>query len=269
MSFRASGAQLVGIDVDQEGIRTDALARTLRSRTLKLVYTTPAAQMPTGVLLSNARRQALLELADDTQTPILEDDYDSEFRFGNPPQPALKTRDRAGQVIYVGTFSKALFPTLRLGYLVAARPLLTRLATARFATALGGDALTQAAITELLASGALERHVRELRKRYTTRRAALLASLEDSMPEGTIWTEPHGGLAVWVSLPPDIDAGSVYRSAREHGIHYLRGEACYFDGRRSGSLALSFANQSPDRIAEGVARLSEIASGHRLARRSA
>jgi GntR family transcriptional regulator / MocR family aminotransferase len=133
LAFRAAGADLLGVGVDDEGLRVADLERLLRVRRPKLVVATPAVHMPTGVALSDARREALLALADREQLPLVEDDFDGELRLAGPARPALKTLDRGEQVLYVGTFSKALFPGLRLGYLVAAPALIARLATLRFA----------------------------------------------------------------------------------------------------------------------------------------
>jgi DNA-binding transcriptional MocR family regulator len=268
-SVRAAQGRLLGIDVDAEGLRVDRLARLLRAQRLKGVYVTPAAQHPTGAVLSEPRRRALLELADAYQLPVIEDDYDSEFRFGDPPLPALKTRDPAGQVVYLGTFSKALFPGLRLGYAVAARPLLERLVLARFASDFGSDALAQAAVAELLESGALERHLRRLRRLYAARREALLAALEESMPGDLRWTRPRGGLGVWLGLPPDVDPRAFHAAARERGIAYGRGELAYADGRGADQLLLSFVHQDAARTAEGVAALAECVARARALRRSA
>jgi DNA-binding transcriptional MocR family regulator len=255
-AFRGCGAQLVGVAVDGEGLRTDALARVLRSRRAKLVYTTPSAQFPTGAVLSEARREALLDLADEHHVPVFEDDYDSELRYGGPPLPALKTRDPAGRVIYVGTFSKALFPGLRLGYVVAARPLLARLVLAKGLADFGSDAVAQAVVAELLASGVLERHVRRLRKLNSARRAAMLAALEATMPEGVRWSEPRGGHTVWVTLPESVDPEALSVSAAEDGIAYFRGPAYSLDERGRRCLALAFVNHEPEAIAEGVERLA-------------
>jgi GntR family transcriptional regulator/MocR family aminotransferase len=269
MTFQAGGARLIGIDVDDQGLRTDVLARALRSKRIKLIYTTPAAQMPTGAVLSDARRRALLELADETQTPILEDDYDSEFRFGDPPRPALKTEDAAGQVIYVGTFSKAFYPGLRLGYVVAAPELLARLALARFWASRGPDLVSQVAVAELLESGAFERHVRKIRSHYAARRAALLEALAESMPEGARWQRATGGLLVWLSLPKGMDSERVAEQAAAEGIAIEPSRAFFIDGRGSGQLALSFANHDPEMIREGIARLGRVVESRRLRRRSA
>lgn len=274
-AFRAARAELVGIEVDAEGLRVDQLARALRSRRIKLVYTTPSAQHPTGVVLSGARRRALLALADEQQLPVLEDDYDSELRYGDPPLPALKTRDPAGQVLYLGTFSKALFPGLRLGYLVGARPVLARLARLRFSQDFGSDALAQAAVAELLASGALERHLRRLRRLYGERRAAMLEALRASLPEGARLAEPRGGHAVWLALPSHVDPEAVYADACRAGITYMRGELAYLPGASGGArrgrheLALAFVNQDVECIREGVQAFARIVSRHAAHRRSA
>ncbi len=268
LAFRAAGAQVIGIDVDEEGLRTDQLARALRGRRIKLIYTTPAAQLPTGVVLSEGRRRALLELADETQTPILEDDYDSEFRYADSAAdvapPALKTWDSAGQVIYVGTFSKAILPGLRLGYAVGARPLLERLAIARFTSTLATDAISQAAIAAMLESGGLERHVRKLRRHYAARRDALLTALAAEMPDDAHWSKPRGGLQVWLTLPPGVSGEAVRQTARAVGIVYSPGEACFMSSGGENQLVLSFANQNPEAIAAGISELAAIVSDARL-----
>jgi DNA-binding transcriptional MocR family regulator len=258
IAFAAAEAHVVGVGVDDEGLRSDELARILRARRVKLVFTTPAVQSPTGVMMSSQRRRALLALADEYQVPLLEDDYDSELRYGGPPLPALKTEDAAGQVIYVGTFDKALFGGIRVGYVVASPPLLLRLALSRWASDMQTNLVTQAALAELLASGAFERHVRRVRAVYAARRAALLAALARHMPRGTRWVEPAGGNAVWVTLPASRDGATLAARALEAGVAYTRGEAFFLDGGGAQHLHLCFAALEPSRIEEGVARLGEL-----------
>jgi GntR family transcriptional regulator/MocR family aminotransferase len=249
---------VVEVGVDAEGLRTDELARVLRTRRVKLVYTTPAAQSPTGAVLSDPRRRALLALADEHQVPVLEDDYDSELRYEGAPIAALKTLDRAGQVIYVGTFSKVLFPGLRVGYVVAARPLLEKLALARWNADVTTNVLTQAALAHLLATGALSRHLRRVRAVYAERLASMLATLERTMPAGTEWTRPRGGHSVWLTLPTDVDADALWQSALDAGVRYSPGDVFCGEGRGRRHLALSFANQAPSAIAEGIAVLGGL-----------
>ncbi len=257
LAFQARGANLVGVGVDEEGLRTGELARVLRARRVKLVFTTPAVQSPTGVVLAETRRRELLALADEHQVPVFEDDYDGELRLGGPVVPALKTLDRAGQVIYVGTFSKALLPGLRVGYVVADRALVARLAVARLAAGLQSATVTEAALAELIESGALERHVRRLRKRHLERRDALLAALAEELPPGSHVTKPAGGTTVWVTLPGVFDAEALEQESRAREVTYVRGDGFFVDGRGRESLALSFANLFPDELRAGTQRLGQ------------
>jgi len=262
LSFRACGANLVGVGVDAAGLRTEELARLLRARRVKLLYTTPAVQSPTGVALAETRRQDLLELADQYQVPILEDDYDSELRLAGPAAPALKTLDRAGQVVYVGTFSKALFPGLRVGYLVAARPLLDRIAVAHLAANFQTSTLAQAALHELILAGSFERHVRCVRRLYAERLAALLGAVGRELPQGTLATPPVGGTSLWVQLPPRAEPDAIWTAALEAGVAYSRGDAFFLDGSGSDFLSLGFANLSAARILEGMSVLGPIVRAH-------
>jgi DNA-binding transcriptional MocR family regulator len=258
MTFRAYGARVVGVGVDDEGLQVEELARILRVRRAKLVYVTPSAQAPTGAILSERRRAALLEVSDQYQLPVFEDDYDSELRFQSPPIAALKTRDEAGRVIYAGTFSKALFPGLRVGYVVAPRSLLGRLATYRMLSDFSTDGVAQAAVLELMLSGTLERHIRRQRRLYTRRRNVLLEALENWMPAGTRFTRPQGGHAVWLTLPPEVDGVALHAAAQAAGIAYPRGDFYSIDGRFSDCFALSFTNQTEAAIEAGVAELAGL-----------
>jgi GntR family transcriptional regulator/MocR family aminotransferase len=260
MVLAAAQANVVGVGVDEEGLRTDELARVLQARRVKLIYTTPAVQNPTGVTLSDARRSELLALVDHHQAPLLEDDYASELRYGEPPIAALKTSDAGGQVIYVGTFSKVLFPTLRVGFVVAAKPLLRKMVLARMAGDFATSMPAQVAVAEMLRSGALDRHVRRVRRLYGRRLRALVTALSCTMPEGVRWTEPRGGHILWLTLPAAGDA--VFRDASAAGIAYSSGTAFHVDGQGADHIALSFACMPSARIAEGVEKLAAIVRRH-------
>ncbi len=263
LAFAARGAHIVPVAVDAGGLRTDALARVLRGRRVKLVYATPAVQAPTGVALAPERRAELLALAEEHQCAVVEDDYDSELRLRGPAAPALARDDAGGRVLYLGTFSKALFPALRLGYLVAAPPVLRRAAALVGAAHFGGGLLAQAALAELLRSGALERHVRRVRRLYAERLEALLAALAEHFPPGTRFARPAGGTAVWVELPPEVDAEALALAARDAGIALTRGEVAYHEDGGRSALYLCYASLPPAAIAEGIARLGRIAARKR------
>lgn len=257
LAFRAAGADLLGVAVDDEGLRVAELERLLRVRRPKLVVATPAVQMPTGVALSDARRAALLALADREQVPIVEDDFDGELRLAGRARPALKTQDPGEQVLYVGTFSKALFPGLRLGYLVGARAFVERLATLRFAGSMQAPLVDQLAVAALLEAGLLERHVRRVRKRLAERMRALLDALANELPEARV-REPAGGTSAWVELPPGTDLTGLAAQAAAQGIAYAPGESCRLDGEGPPALLLSFATLEPDAIRAGVAALASL-----------
>jgi DNA-binding transcriptional MocR family regulator len=217
--------------------------------------------------MSPERRDVLLELADEYQVPVFEDDYDCELRYGGPTLPALKANDPAGHVIHAGTFSKVLFPSLRLGYVVAARLLLERLVMLRAVADFGCGVVEQAALATLLATRGLERHVRRIRKHYGERLDAVLEALAKEMPEEVAWTRPRSGHVVWLTLPAEIDPDRLQQAALDRGVAYTRGEAFYFDGRGGDRVLLSFAASAPAVIAEGIARLAAVIREQTASRR--
>jgi len=258
LAFRAAGATVVGIGVDGEGLCVDELARVVRTRRPKLVYVTPSVQVPTGVALSPARRRALLELSDRAQMPIVEDDFDCELRTNVATESALAAQGGGDRVVYAGTFSKALFPGLRVGYVVAAPPLLRALSLLRLASTFQPSLVDQMALAELLARDSLERHVRRVRKRYAERGRAMADALAEALPDGARFALPCGGNAIWVELPRSVDANALAVAAAERGIAYGAGDAFRVDGDGPPAMHLSFATLAPDAIRAGVAELGEL-----------
>jgi GntR family transcriptional regulator/MocR family aminotransferase len=260
LAFRAAEAHLLPIPVDGQGLRVDALERALRSRRVKLVYATPAVQCPTGVSLSEGRRAELLALAENHQTPVIEDDYDGELRHEGPVVPALKTRDEAGQVITIGTFSKAVLPGLRIGYVVAAPELMSRLGEAKLTADFGTSALEQAALTRWITSGGLDRHVRRLRHDLRTRVQVAGKALAE-MPPGTVHHPPAGGHALWIQLPEGLDPRALRARAARAGV--ILDDPSHFaaSGKAPAAIALSIVGQEVPELREGIARL--VVCAHR------
>lgn len=255
LAFRGAQAHLLPVAVDDAGMRVDDLLRLARTRRIKLIYATPAVQMPTGAAMSEPRRRALLELADREQIPILEDDYDGEFRGEGPIIPALKTADAAGQVIYVGTLTKALFPGLRLGYVVAAPQLLDRLARVRFAANFQPALLDQIAAAEFIKCGDFGRHLRRLRKRHTQKREALLRALEEFMPEGTAWNRPAAGTTLWITLPAGVGLDALARLTESRGLAFGRGDLFRLGSGEPQGIGISFGALTAAQIRSAAAIL--------------
>jgi GntR family transcriptional regulator/MocR family aminotransferase len=212
-AFLGSGADMIPVPVDQHGLVVEAgIARAPATR---LVYLTPSHQFPLGVTLSLARRIALLDWARRADAYILEDDYDSEYHYTRRPLPALQALDHDGRVIYIGTFSKALFPALRLGYLILPPPLVGAFRTVRNLIDTHPPMLEQAVLADFIVEGHFARHLRKMRSLYAERRAALIEAareidLEIHPPEAGI----HG--IAW--LPEGMDAISLVREAANQGV---------------------------------------------------
>ncbi|HET6971843.1 MAG TPA: PLP-dependent aminotransferase family protein, partial [Phenylobacterium sp.] len=213
-------------------------------------------QFPLGVTLSLARRKALLAWAQKTGAVVVEDDYDSEFRFGGRPLDALQTLDRQASVFYVGTFSKSLFPALRLGYVVTPAWARAALIEARRTADGRGPVDSQETLAAFIAEGHLARHVRRMRKVYGERRDRLLDALDRRMPGRVL--PAAAGLHLALELPPDIDAQALAARAAEAGVA-VRALA-RFDaggGPRNG-LVFGYGVIAPERVDEGVRRIAAL-----------
>jgi GntR family transcriptional regulator/MocR family aminotransferase len=250
--FRAIGAQVVGVPVDSEGLMVHKLPSAI-----KLVYVTPSHQFPLGVTLSLARRRALLEWAKTAGAVIIEDDYDSEFRFGGRPLESLQGLDRTGVVIYVGTFSKVLFPGLRLGYVVAPDWLQESLVAAKWITDRHTSALEQAVMSDFVADGHFGRHLRRMQRVYGERRSALLDALHRQAGEGLSIFPSDAGLHLSALLPKDFDVDELVRRGTEAGVGLYSLAPFYLKSAKPG-LVFGYGACSVEDIEEGCRRLRAL-----------
>jgi GntR family transcriptional regulator/MocR family aminotransferase len=256
--FRSLGAQLLPVPVGPGGLSLDHLERLLERHAPKLLYCQPNAHNPTGLTLDAAARGDLLALASRHRLPIVEDGFDGGLYYDDPPAAPLAAGDRQGLVIFIGTFSKVLFPGLRLGWIVAPRPLLERLEAAKQLSDIHTSPLIQAAIFHFCQGRFLDRHLARLREEYGRRRRLLLSALERHLPRSVRWTIPHGGFTLFCWLPEGMDAGALLQRALERGVAFTPGSVFYADGEGAHSLRLSFSSVSVSRVEEGVRRLSEV-----------
>lgn len=250
--FRASGARLVPVPVDHEGLVTDALPRTGSAR---LLYLTPSHQFPLGVTLSLARRLAVLRWAAETGGFVLEDDYDSEFRYDGRPLAALHGLDSAGRVIYLGTYNKVLFPGLRLAYLILPPALVDAFAAARRLSDGTSPPLLQAALAEFLASGQFSAYLRQARIYYAAVRDELLGALASHLGENLPLGPSDTGLQVALHLPAETDDRALRRSLPPLALGVTALSRYYLGEPRRG-LLLSYGATPPERLAGDVAVLA-------------
>ncbi|HEX3762893.1 MAG TPA: PLP-dependent aminotransferase family protein [Kofleriaceae bacterium] len=255
-ALERAGARLVGVPVDAGGIDVDALARICARTAVRLLYVTPHHQYPTTVVLTAGRRARLLALARRHRIAILEDDYDHEFHYEGRPVLPLATMDRHGVVVYIGTLSKILAPGLRLGFVVAPRPLIDRLARERFLVDRQGDHALELAIAELIEDDELGRHTRKMRRIYHARRDALAAALRDQLGDRVRFLVPTGGIALWVETP-GIDADRWYKRGLAHGVVFQPGSTFSLAGKRIPAARFGYAACTEAEIRLAVRRLAQ------------
>jgi GntR family transcriptional regulator / MocR family aminotransferase len=252
--MQSLGARVVPVPVDDEGLVVDALPRQAR-----LVYTTPSHQFPMGVAMSLARRRALVEWAARHRSAVIEDDYDTEFRYTPRPLEPLQTLDRHGRVIYVGTFAKTMLPLLRTGFLVAPASLRPALLAARQLSDWHGDRPTEAALAAFLDEGFLARHVRRAGSAYAGRRAALLAAAEAHLANWFVPAPSAAGLHVALRVHPEVEIslGTLVERAAEVGIGVQTLSDFSADAAHRG-LVLGFGAIATERIGPGIRRLADL-----------
>jgi GntR family transcriptional regulator/MocR family aminotransferase len=258
--FVAAGGVAVPVPVDADGLRTGSLP------TARLAYVTPSHQFPLGSVLSAARRRALLAWAARTRAYVIEDDYDGEYRHDIAPIPPLQTLDPAS-VIYAGTLSKTLSPTLRLGYLVVPAALSRAFVEAKRLTDRHTPLPEQDALADLLASGAYERHVRSIRRRNTERRAVLLQALADLCPAVTIAGADTGlHVVAWIDGVAADREPAIIETARAAGVGLYPVSPMY-DATEprpaAAGFVLGYAGLDPDALRRGVAVLATVLAEHR------
>lgn len=252
----AGGAELVPVGVDEEGMSVSSLRR--RGGRVRAAYVTPSHQYPLGTSMTAARRLALLDWARRAGAWVLEDDYDSEYRYVSRPLGALQGMDGHARVIYIGTFSKVLFPALRVGYLVVPPSLRQRFIDAREAFDLFSPTLYQLALAEFLREGHLARHLRRMRGVYLERRDALLSGLVRHCGDRVTLHNADAGLHVAVLLAAGLDDGEVVRRMAERGLTATALSTCYVGTARRSGLLLGFAGSTERRLLEATRVLGEV-----------
>ena len=256
--FESVGARLSGLPLDEEGIAPGAVARAAARGRAKLLYATPTLHNPTTASLSLPRRRALLEEASEAGLLVIEDDWAGGLRFEGDDPPTLRALDSESRVIYLSTFAKKLIPGLRIGWIAAAREVVERLAVLKQISDCCSSALVQAALVEFCRTGDLDRHLRRIRAAYLTRRDRMLAALRRHAPARVTWSEPAGGLFLWVRLPAGVDTAAIQAEAEARGVLISVGDPFYIEGRGPASLRITFASARPAEIDRGIQILGTI-----------
>lgn len=257
--FDLHQARLIGLPVDHQGLPVDDIPSECRA---KLVFITPSHQFPRGGTMPLSRRLKLLQWAKNHEAIIIEDDYDGDLRYSGHSLAAFQGLDEDGRVVYLGTFSKVLFPALRLGYLVlppgGKQSLGEAYVRAKNLVDRGAPTLTQAAVADFIAEGYFERHLRHLRRAYGLRRAVLVEALEEYLDDRVQYSPVAAGLHVMLLAKPGVEESRLVRDAAAVGVRVYGGAANYLDQPAPPSILLGFSGLDEAEIVEGVRRLASI-----------
>jgi 2-aminoadipate transaminase len=259
-SFFARSAELAGVQQDDEGIVPESLRELASRRRIKLLYTIPNFQNPSGRLMTQERRAEVLKIAEEHDFVIIEDDPYGELLYvENADTTPMKSRDTQGRVIYLGSFSKVLAPGLRCGWIVAEKELLERLEIAKQAADLCSGTLDQSIVDEFIASGALAPQIERVRAFYRGKRGTLIGALEQHFTGKAEWTAAVGGLFTFVTLHDrNIDTAPLVAKAVANGVAYIPGGPFFVNGSGRNTMRLTFAKETDERILRGVALLASI-----------
>jgi GntR family transcriptional regulator/MocR family aminotransferase len=252
-AFQVQGAKLLPVKVDECGVMPTALP----ARGAKLLYVTPSHQFPTGAVLPLSRRLELLQWAQTTGTWLIEDDYDSEFRYDSRPFPSLQGLASGEQVLYVGTFSKVLFPALRIGYLVVPPALTQVFEKAKWVQDRHNPTLEQRALAEFISEGYFERHLRRMRRLYDQRRQTLVRALQTHFGERVTILGANSGMHLMIRLQTRLSESAIIERAASAGVGIVSASIYYLGHGKGNEFVLGYASLSERKIQEGIRRLAK------------
>ena len=254
----ALGLRATPVQLGPDGPDLEQLERSLSRQDVKAFYTIPTFHNPMGITTSTSARRQLLDVADRCGVPVIEDGFEMDLRCVGREVPPLAALDPYGLVVHLSSFSKSLFPGVRVGSITAQGRALEGLLALKHSTDLSDAMPLQAALEEFVRSGEYDRHLGRMRRMLRSRTKAILAALEQEMPDGTTWTEPEGGYQVWLELGFDVDTRDLLADAAREGVLFAPGSQFFTDRGPSRGLRLTLAQANEDEIRRGVAILGEV-----------
>ncbi|MCC4396918.1 PLP-dependent aminotransferase family protein [Limosilactobacillus reuteri] len=254
--FRSYGANFASVEMDEDGMKMDALEEALKANpNTKLIYTVPNFQNPTGRTMTEERRKQLAELAEKYDVYVLEDNPYGEIRFAGQHVPAVKSFDKSGHVFYMSTFSKTLAPGFRLGWLVADKNVVNKLTVLKQSADLHTDNLAQFAVAQFFADNDVDAHVKEISALYGKRKDLMLEGIKKYFPKGVKYTDPEGGMFLWVEVPGVDDTVELFKECLEHDVAFVPGDPFFAGEVQPGAFRLNYSNMKEDQIEVGLKRL--------------
>jgi 2-aminoadipate transaminase len=258
-AFKAYGCEFVEVPTDSEGMIPEELERILENtEKVKIIYVIPDFQNPTGRTWSLERRERLVETAMKHQVMIIEDNPYGELRFEGRDLPSVKSFDRIGCVLCLGTFSKTFCPGYRIGWIAGDQRIIKKYVLVKQGTDLQCNTLAQRELAKYLELYDLDAHIEKIRKVYKQRRDIMVKTMAEEFPEGVTFTRPQGGLFAWVELPTKVHAREVLEKSLEKNVAFVPGGSFFPNGGKENFFRVNFSNMSEEKIIEGIRRLGEI-----------
>ncbi len=257
-AFKAYEPRFVEVELDEDGMKMDKLEEALKNNDrVKFIYAISDFQNPSGKTWTLERRKKLIELANKYDVFILEDNPYGELRFEGEIQPSLKSLDTEGRVIFMGTFSKILFPGIRLGWFVANPEVLEKFNLIKQGADLQSSTTVQMELAQFISDNDVEAHIQKIIDIYGKRKQVMVDAMKEFFPEGVTFTNPEGGLFLWVTLPEHMNAREVAAKAIEEKVAYVPGDAFFANEPKMNCFRCNYSCMPEDRIREGVQRLAK------------
>lgn len=261
-AFNSYGAEMVGVKFDEKGMRSDILEeklKELKSQGIKpkFIYIIPDFQNPAGITMPESRRLEIIAIAKKYDVLIVEDSPYREVRFEGKAQKTIFELDNSGHVILLGTFSKIFVPGFRIGWVVADEKIVDKFVTAKQSTDLCTPTLNQKIAHKYIEKGYFDKNLKEIINQYHEKRDNMLNGFREFMPKGVTWTEPEGGLFLFMTLPENMDAEILFKKAIENNVAFVLGSVFHCDGSGKNTMRINFSFMPKDKTTEGVKRLAK------------
>jgi GntR family transcriptional regulator/MocR family aminotransferase len=250
--FTTFGAELLRVPVDAEGLIIEQMEPLLKTQGVKLLYITPHHHHPTTVTLSASRRAHLLQLINEYRLPVIEDDYDYDFHYGSNPILPLASSNHHGNVIYIGSYTKLLAPSFRVGYMVASPNFVREATKLKWLIDFGGDPLMEEVITRLIVTGEIDRHIKRLNKIYAKRCDWMCTLLQSRLSHALSFTKPRGGMALWVTFNDRYPLAEIVPKLALSGLIFRSRLFPDFEHQQGNSIRIGFASLDEEEITRAV-----------------
>ncbi|APA04816.1 PLP-dependent aminotransferase family protein [Bacillus velezensis] len=251
--FQSAGMKLTGVPMDNDGLLPEHIHVARGERGRAILYTNPCFHNPTGILMSKKRREEILAASENAQLPIIEDDIYRELWIDEIPPDPIKTIDKNGHVLYIGSLSKTLSPGLRIGWIVGPEPVIERLSDIKMQTDYGSSSLSQRVAAEWFTSGEYQQHLEQVRSQLKVRRQLVMSLLETNLKNVAAWNMPKGGFFVWVKILPPLSMKLLYTKALTKGI--LLNLGSIYAQEKGNYIRLSYAYASLEDLQKGIYEL--------------